>query len=226
MTEARTVLESDLTAVRQREQLRRASGDHRLVAARMALVAEQLCDSAGLDAGWRVLDVAAGSGTGALAAACRGCTTVAVCEVPALLERCRRRASAKGLCVGLVEGGAESLPFPDASFDAVTSVFGCMFAADHARAAHELLRICKPGGTIALASWTPEGFVGELSVRSRRTFPRRPAPVRRRSGAPRSTCVTCGVTGSSRSRSWNGCSASGPPRPSTWSPSSGSGVGG
>jgi SAM-dependent methyltransferase len=66
------------------------------------------------------------------------------------------------LPVELLEGDAESLPFPDASFDAVTSVFGCMFAPDHQRAASELLRVCRPGGTIALASWTPEGFIGEL----------------------------------------------------------------
>jgi ubiquinone/menaquinone biosynthesis C-methylase UbiE len=64
--------------------------------------------------------------------------------------------------VELLEGDAESLPFPDASFDAVTSVFGCMFAPDHAQAAAELLRVCRPGGTIALASWTPQGFIGEL----------------------------------------------------------------
>lgn len=100
------------------------------------LVAEQLCESAGLQAGWRVLDV--GSGNAALAAARRGCTAVGI------------------------DSDVESLSFPDVSFDAVMSVFGCMLAADHARAAAELLRVCKPGGTIALASWTPEGYAGEL----------------------------------------------------------------
>jgi ubiquinone/menaquinone biosynthesis C-methylase UbiE len=82
--------------------------------------------------------------------------------VPSLLEAGRRRAEAEGLAVELLDGDAEALPFPDDSFDAVTSVFGAMFAPDHARAAAELLRVCRPGGTIALASWTPEGFIGEL----------------------------------------------------------------
>jgi SAM-dependent methyltransferase len=126
------------------------------------LVAEHLCDTADLHAGWRVLDVATGSGNAAIAAARLGCTVVGIDYVPALLEVGRRRAAAEGLPVELLEGDAESLPFPDASFDAVTSVFGSMFAPNHAQAAAELLRVCRPGGTIALASWTPEGFVGEL----------------------------------------------------------------
>jgi ubiquinone/menaquinone biosynthesis C-methylase UbiE len=82
--------------------------------------------------------------------------------VPALLERGRERAAAEGLEVEFLEGDAEALPFADASFDAVTSVFGAMFAPDHARAAAELLRVCRPGGRIALASWTPDSFLGEL----------------------------------------------------------------
>ena len=82
--------------------------------------------------------------------------------MPALLEKGRLRAAAEGLEVELVEGDAEALPFPDASFDAVTSVFGSMFAPDHEKAAAELLRVCRPGGTIALVSWTPTGFIGDL----------------------------------------------------------------
>jgi ubiquinone/menaquinone biosynthesis C-methylase UbiE len=152
----------DLTAVKQRQQQTWASGDFSMVAARIVLVAEQLCDAADLHAGWRVLDVATGSGNAAIAAARLGCTAVGVDYVPALLDQGRRRAETEGLLVDLREGDAESLPFRDASFDAVTSVFGCMFAPDHDRAAAELLRVCRPGGTIALASWTPDGFVGEL----------------------------------------------------------------
>jgi len=152
----------DLGAVKRRQQETWASGDFAVVAARIVLVAEQLCDTADLHAGWRVLDVATGSGNAAIAAARLGCTAVGVDYVPELLERGRRRAVAEGLSVKLLEADAEALPFPDALFDAVTSVFGSMFAPDHSQAAAEMLRVCRPGGTIALASWTPEGFIGEL----------------------------------------------------------------
>jgi len=152
----------DLDAVKKRQQAAWASGDFAVVASRIVLVAEHLCDTADLQAGWRVLDVATGSGNAAIAAARHGSTAVGVDYVPALLERGRMRAEAEGLAVALLEGDAEALPFPDGSFDAVTSVFGSMFAPDHARAAAELLRVCRPGGTIALASWTPDGFIGEL----------------------------------------------------------------
>lgn len=152
----------DLTAVKERQQQAWASGDFHVVAARITLVAERLVDTADLRAGWRVLDVATGSGNAAIAAARLGCTAVGVDYVPALLERGRRRAAAEGLEVALLEGDAEALPFPDRSFDAVTSVFGSMFAPDHERAASELARVCRMGGTIGLASWTPEGFIGEL----------------------------------------------------------------
>ncbi len=152
----------DLGAVKQRQQAAWSSGDFSVVAARIVLTAEQLCDTADLRAGWRVLDVATGSGNAAIAAARHGCTAVGVDYVPSLLERGRKRAAAEGLAVELVEGDAEALPFPDESFDAVTSIFGTMFAPDHQKTADEVLRVCRPGGTIALGSWTPEGFIGEL----------------------------------------------------------------
>ena len=152
----------DLDAIKQRQQQTWASGDFSVVAARIQLVAEHLCDTADLRAGWRVLDVATGSGNAAIAAARHGCTVVGVDYVPALLERGRERAAAEGLEIELVEGDAEALPFPDDSFDAVTSVFGAMFAPNQERAAAELARVCRPGGTVALASWTPDGFIGEL----------------------------------------------------------------
>jgi len=152
----------DLGAVKQRQQQAWASGDFHAVAARIVLVAEQLCDTADLHAGWRVLDVATGSGNAAIAAARLGCTAIGVDYVPGLLETGRKRVAAEGLQVELLDGDAESLPFPDASFDAVLSVFGTMFAPDHEQAAAELIRVARPGGTIALASWTPDGFIGEL----------------------------------------------------------------
>src|SRR5262245_56644795 len=162
MTETLVETTPDLGAVKQRQQPAWASGDFHVVAARIVLVAEHLADTADLHAGWHVLDVATGSGNAAIAAARLGCTAVGVDYVPALLERGRQRAAAEGLDVSLLEGDAEALPFPDRSFDAVTSVFGSMFAPDHARATAELVRVCRPGGTIALASWTPDGFIGEL----------------------------------------------------------------
>jgi SAM-dependent methyltransferase len=150
-----------LAAVKRRQQDTWASGDFSVVAARIVFQAEHLCETADLQAGWRVLDVATGSGNAAIAAARRGCEVIGVDYVPALLERGRIRAGAEHLDVRFVEGDAEDLSFPDASFDAVVSIYGVMFAPDHRRAAAELARVCRPGGRIALASWTPDGFIGE-----------------------------------------------------------------
>jgi SAM-dependent methyltransferase len=152
---------SPFAAIKQRQQGTWASGDFSVVAARIVYQAEQLCETADLQAGWRVLDVATGSGNAALAAARRGCEAVGIDYVPALLERGRIRAEAEHLSVEFREGDAEQLPFPAATFDAVVSIYGVMFAPDHHRAASELLRVCRPGGRIALACWTPHGFIGE-----------------------------------------------------------------
>jgi SAM-dependent methyltransferase len=151
----------DYSAVKHRQQATWASGDFSVVAARIVYQAEQLCETADLQAGWRVLDVATGSGNAALAAARRGCEAVGIDYVPALLERGRTRAVAEHLSVEFLEGDAEQLPFPDATFDAVVSIYGAMFAPNHQLAASELARVCRPGGRIALACWTPDGFIGE-----------------------------------------------------------------
>lgn len=152
----------DLEAVKARQRLVWASGDYGAVGARIQLIAERLCDAADLDAGSRVLDVATGTGNAALAAARHDCEVVGVDYVPALLERARERAGAERFDVEFREGDAEALPFEDDAFDAVVSSVGVMFAPDQERAAAELVRVCRPGGTIALASWTPDGFIGEL----------------------------------------------------------------
>jgi SAM-dependent methyltransferase len=148
-------------AVKRRQQDAWASGDFSVVASRIVFQAEHLCETADLRAGWRVLDVATGSGNAALAAARRGCAAVGVDYVPALLERARLRAMVEHLQAEFLEADAEDLPFPDAAFEGVLSVYGVMFAPDHRRAASELVRVCRPGGRIALASWTPDGFIGE-----------------------------------------------------------------
>jgi ubiquinone/menaquinone biosynthesis C-methylase UbiE len=149
-------------AIKERQQKMWASGDFSAVAAHIHPDAERLAEAANLVPGSRVLDVATGSGNAAIAAARRDCDVVGLDYVPALLEHARARAQAEGLAVEFVEGDAEALPFQDASFDAVLSIYGVMFAPDQERAAGELLRVCAPGGTIALACWTPDGFVGDM----------------------------------------------------------------
>ena len=152
----------DLAAIKSKQQAMWASGDFAVIGTTLQIVGELLCEAADVGGGERVLDVAAGNGNATLAAARRFAHVTSTDYVPSLLEQGRTRAAAEGLDVELLDGDAEALPFPDASFDAVTSVFGTMFAPDHATAAAELLRVCGPGGTIALASWTPESFIGEL----------------------------------------------------------------
>ena len=152
----------DFEAVKHTQQQTWASGDYSMVATRIQFVAEQLAESAALRAGWRVLDVATGSGNAAIAAARSGTSVVGVDYVPTLLADGRVRAGAEGLDIEFREGDAEHLPVATAEFDAVLSVFGSMFAPDHARTAQEIARACKPGGTIALASWTPDSFVADM----------------------------------------------------------------
>ena len=151
----------DFTAIKKKQQATWSSGDYSVVASRIVYQAEQLCETADLQAGWRVLDVATGSGNAALAAARRGCQVVGTDYAPVLLERARIRAKAEHLEVEFREGDAEQLPFGDGEFDAVTSIYGAMFAPNHEKVAAELARVCKRGGRIALACWSPSGFIGE-----------------------------------------------------------------
>jgi ubiquinone/menaquinone biosynthesis C-methylase UbiE len=157
-----TPLRPDLAAIKTKQQQTWGSGDFSVVAARIVLVSELLADTADLRPGTRVLDVACGNGNATLAAARSGTHVVGVDYVPALLEDGRERALAEGLDVEFRLGDAEDLPVEDGSMDAVLSVFGTMFAPDHQRTAAEILRVTRPGATVGLASWTPDGFIGQL----------------------------------------------------------------
>lgn len=152
----------DLAAVKQRQHGAWSSGDYAVVGTTLQIVGEQLCEAIDLRAGSKVLDVAAGNGNATLAAARRWCDVTSTDYVPALLERGRERAAAERLAVDFREADAEALPFADASYDAVLSTFGVMFTPDQDQAASELARVCKSGGKIGLASWTPQGFIGQL----------------------------------------------------------------
>ena len=152
----------NLSQVKARQQAMWASGDFAVIGTTLQIVGEQLCEIVDVRGCERVLDVAAGNGNATLAAARRFARVTSTDYVPALLERGRLRAEAEGLDVTFEVADAEALPYPGDSFDVVLSTFGVMFAPDHQRAAQQMLRVCRPGGRIGLASWTPAGFVGEM----------------------------------------------------------------
>ena len=152
----------DLSAVKAKQQAAWSAGDYAIVGRTLQIVGENLCEAVNLRAGERVLDVAAGNGNATLAAARHFAEVTSTDYVPALLERGRARAEAEGLQITFREADAEALPFADSTFDVVLSTFGVMFTPDQARAAREMLRVCRPGGRIGLANWTPGSFIGEL----------------------------------------------------------------
>ena len=150
----------DLAQLKGKQQAAWSSGDYAVVGTTCDRGRD--CEALDLSAGSKVLDVAAGNGMMSLAAARRWCEVVSTDYVPALLARGRARAEAEGLAIAFKEADAEALPFADASFDAVVSTFGVMFTPNQDKAAAELLRVCKPGGRIGLANWTPDGFIGQV----------------------------------------------------------------
>jgi ubiquinone/menaquinone biosynthesis C-methylase UbiE len=153
----------DYEAIKTRQKASWSSGDYAVVGTTLQIVGESLCEALDLRSGQRVLDVAAGNGNASLAAARRWCEVTSTDYVPALLERGRARAIAEGLnAIDFREADVEALPFDDESFDAVVSTFGCMFAPNAERTASEMLRVCRPGGKIGMANWTPESFIGEV----------------------------------------------------------------
>lgn len=166
-------MQLDLAAIKSKQQATWASGDYAVIGTTLQIVGESLCEALDLR-GQRVLDVAAGNGNATLAAARRWCDVVSTDYVPALLERAKARAAAEGLAVQFEQADAENLHFGDGAFDAVLSTFGVMFTPNQEKAASELARVCKPGGKIGLANWTPSGFVGELFKVMGRYLP--PAP--------------------------------------------------
>ncbi len=152
----------DFNAVKTRQQAAWASGDYAVIGTTLQLVGELLAEACDLRCDERVLDVAAGNGNATLAAARRGCTVTSTDYVRALLDRGAERARAERLEVTFEVADAEDLPFDSASFDAVVSTFGVMFSPDQARAASEMLRVCRPGGRIGMANWTPDSMVGQM----------------------------------------------------------------
>jgi len=152
----------DLAAVKTRQQAAWSTGNYAVVGTTLQIVGEDLCEALDLRSGSKVLDVAAGNGNASLAAARRWCEVTSTDYVSSLLEAGRLRAVAEGHAIKFQEADAENLPFANASFDAVLSTFGVMFTPDQDKAAAELVRVCKPGGKIGLANWTPESFIGQL----------------------------------------------------------------
>jgi ubiquinone/menaquinone biosynthesis C-methylase UbiE len=155
-------LAPNLKALKAKQQAAWSSGDYAIIGTTLQIVGEQLVEAMDLHAGQTVLDVAAGNGNVTLAAARRWCEVTSTDYVESLLARGRKRAEAEGLQVKFQIADAEDLPFADASFDAVASTFGGMFSPDQDRTATEMVRVCKSGGRIGLANWTPEGFIGNL----------------------------------------------------------------
>lgn len=162
MTTEATITRPDYAAIKAKQQTIWGAGDYGRIGVTLQITGESLCEAMDLRAQQSVLDVAAGNGNVTLAAARRFCQVTSTDYVDTLLAQSRRRADADGLPVEYRQADAEDLPFEDASFDNVVSTFGVMFAPNQAAAAAELSRVCKVGGKIGLANWTPDGFIGQL----------------------------------------------------------------
>src|SRR5918998_251909 len=155
-----TVSDSDLKA---RHRKMWASGDYpSMVETFLLPLGPRLVEACGIEEGMRVLDVAAGTGNASIPAAQRGAQVTASDLTPELFDAGRERAKREGVELEWVEADAENLPFEDESFDVVMSSIGAMFAPHHEDVADELVRVCRPGGTVGLLSWTPDGMLGVL----------------------------------------------------------------
>ena len=152
---------ADLNAVKAQQLKTWATGDFAMIAWNTVFPCELLCEAVELRAGQKVLDIATGSGNAALSTARRGCEATGIDYVPALIARARERAAVERLPARFEVGDCEEIPYPDASFDVVLSVYGSMFAPNQEKAAQELIRVCRAGGRIGMANWTPAGFWGQ-----------------------------------------------------------------
>ena len=157
-----TFTSPDYDAIKTKQQLTWGSGDYGRIGITLQITGELLCESIGLKAGETVLDVAAGNGNVTLAAARRFCKVISTDYVSSLLDQSERRAQAEGLSIEYQTADAEALPFNENQFDNIVSTFGVMFTPDQTQSSAELIRVCKVGGKIGLANWTPTGFIGQL----------------------------------------------------------------
>ncbi len=151
-----------LEVIKEKQQKTWASGNYAVIGNQLVIMGERLCEAVDVHSGQKVLDVATGSGNTAISAARRYCDATGIDYVPELIEQAKERAGAERLEITFEVGDAENLPYPDASFDVVLSTVGVMFAPDQEQTASELLRVCKTGGKIGLANWTPDSFVGNM----------------------------------------------------------------
>jgi len=154
-----------------------SAGDYDAIAELFWDVGAVVADAAAIEPGMKVLDVATGTGNAAIRAAEAGAQVVGLDLTPELFDDARRREALAGVSVEWIEGDADALPFDDDSFDRVLSTFGVMFAPRHDVAAEELVRTCRPGGSIVLANWTPDGFVGRMFATLAGHLPAPPPPA-------------------------------------------------
>lgn len=157
-----TTSEPDFTAIKAKQNAAWSSGDYSVIGTTLQVVGENLAEAMDLKPGSHVLDVAAGNGNATLAFARRWHEVTSTDYVETLLERGKARAQAEGFDVTFEVADAEALPYNDSSFDAVVSTFGVMFTPNQQQAAKELIRVCRPGGLIGMANWTPSSFIGHL----------------------------------------------------------------
>jgi SAM-dependent methyltransferase len=171
---------ADMQQLKQRMRSTWMAGDFGRIAQYSTKVADEFVERLNIVSGIKMLDVACGTGNTAIAAARKGAHVTGVDIAPNLLEQARKRASAEGLSAKFDEGDAENLPYQNAQYDLVISMFGAMFAPRPEQVAAELGRVCRPGGRIAMANWTPGGLAGKMFALTARFIPPPegiPAPV-------------------------------------------------